>query len=515
MTVFVSKDVPPDWQPGDFLLRPDDWNDWWEFKTTFEVFYLGPSAERRTLGTTKIASVGLLPGDKAGPSTRSPSLPAQFNSLGPSFFSLGQTPDYYANLSALGEGPELLSALNDVAATPELYYRHRREPAMARSLLRFVSPATVAGQFHRLAAGGERLTSFALEARIKNRRQPESAPIALNFSVEPASRPPTNIHVLVGRNGVGKSQSLVAIARILTMGDRDYGSANDDSVNALTASADSVSHVVSVSFSAFDTLLLPEESPGPDPSQTTDLPGHTYIGLRDPSDPDGPTRSPTELRDQFFAAYVACSSPSRRVLWLDVVETLSADPIFARHGLTRESPEDGRTQMRKADEAVKIFDRLSSGHKIVLLTVAELVAKVEEKSLVLMDEPETHLHPPLLSSLVRCVSQLLARRNGLAIIATHSPVVLQEVPSSCVQILNRVGSSFSVEKPTIETFGENVGVLTSAVFGLEVLSSGFYNLLRNALVELENSDAVLQEFDHALGSEALAHLFTMGPRTPG
>ncbi len=40
---------------------------------------------------------------------------------------------------------------------------------------------------------------------------------------------------------------------------------------------------------------------------------------------------------------------------------------------------------------------MSSGHAIVLLTVTKLVARVEEKTLVLIDEPESHLHPPLLS----------------------------------------------------------------------------------------------------------------------
>jgi predicted ATP-dependent endonuclease of OLD family len=69
---------------------------------------------------------------------------------------------------------------------------------------------------------------------------------------------------------------------------------------------------------------------------------------------------------------------------------------------------------------------MSSGHAIVLLTITRLVATVEEKTLVLLDEPESHLHPPLLSAFIRALSDLLYDRNGVAIIATHSPVVLQE-----------------------------------------------------------------------------------------
>ncbi len=62
--------------------------------------------------------------------------------------------------------------------------------------------------------------------------------------------------------------------------------------------------------------------------------------------------------------------------------------------------------------AIHQFDRLSSGHAIVLLTITRLVELVEERSLVLIDEPEGgHLHPPLLSAFVRALSDLLVQRN--------------------------------------------------------------------------------------------------------
>ena len=113
--------------------------------------------------------------------------------------------------------------------------------------------------------------------------------------------------------------------------------------------------------------------------------------------------------------------------------------------------------------ARKLFGNLSSGHKIVLLTITRLVETVEERTLVLLDEPEAHLHPPLLSAFVRALSDLLVNRNGVAIIATHSPVVLQEVPASCAWKIRRTGQAFPAERPDIETFGENVGVLTREV----------------------------------------------------
>ena len=96
-----------------------------------------------------------------------------------------------------------------------------------------------------------------------------------------------------------------------------------------------------------------------------------------------------------------------------------------------------KDQQEFSQRAEALLKRMSSGHAIVLLTVTKLVETVEEKTLVLLDEPESHLHPPLLSAFTLALSDLLVNRNGVVIIATHSPVVLQEVPKSCVSILRR------------------------------------------------------------------------------
>ncbi|MGO0305261.1 AAA family ATPase [Endozoicomonas acroporae] len=159
-----------------------------------------------------------------------------------------------------------------------------------------------------------------------------------------------------------------------------------------------------------------------------------------------------------------------------------------------------------SNQARKTIRRTSSGHAVVLLTITRLVATVEEKTLVLLDEPESHLHPPLLSAFVRSLSELLYDRNGVAIIATHSPVVLQEIPKTCVWKVNRVGLATTVNRPDIETFGENVGVLTREIFGLEVVKSGFHDLLVKSVKRGGSYEQIIQEYNHQLGLEARAIL---------
>lgn len=73
----------------------------------------------------------------------------------------------------------------------------------------------------------------------------------------------------------------------------------------------------------------------------------------------------------------------------------------------------------------------------------------------------------------------------------------------CVSLVSRTGDRIRVRRPGVETFAENVGVLTRKVFGLEVRESGFYQRLRRAADGREFDD-ILSEFDDAVGSEGRA-----------
>lgn len=186
--------------------------------------------------------------------------------------------------------------------------------------------------------------------------------------------------------------------------------------------------------------------------------------------------------------------------WIDAIRILSSAPGIAEveaERLVFSSSPDVSQQIGAA------FALMSSGHKIVLLTMTRLVETVSDRSLVLIDEPETHLHPPLLGSFIRALSDLLASRNAVAIVATHSPVVLQEVPASCVLMLMRSGQSIRVIRPDDETFAENVSVLTRKVFGLEVEQSGFYKMLRDASIGV-TFDTVVDRFGQQIGGEGRA-----------
>lgn len=182
--------------------------------------------------------------------------------------------------------------------------------------------------------------------------------------------------------------------------------------------------------------------------------------------------------------------------WLNAIQNLESDANFFEMHLSKLMDEN-----TTKEQVINQVKNMSSGHASVLVTISQLVDKVEEKTLVLLDEPESHLHPPLLSAFIRALSDLLDNRNGVAIIATHSPIILQEIPRSCVWKIVRTGIETKAYRLKEETFGENVGTLTNEVFGFEVHKSGFHKLLQEQVDKGYSYEQILKNFNNQLGNE--------------
>lgn len=482
-----------------FLIK-DAWNDWYTYYTMYTLAYVDSDSELNYIGSVKIGEKGLTNGR--------PSLPDHFDQLSNNFFSIGQSDTYYEELNNLGDDlrNDILSALNDMAYNNDCYLNAKGENVLHSSLLRNVSAISVTGQFRRLSRGGVKLSRYRFSYRI-----PQYEPVDLTFNVKPMSNPPTNVHTIIGRNGVGKTHLINnMIKTILNQGDDDDvlsealpGMFFEDQTQTIN-SCEIFANLVLVSFSAFDRSQLPEK-------RTSKSRGikYSYIGLKH-TDATGKAllpKTPDELSKEFADSAYVCNKLSKE-RWSKAIETLETDPFFRAYDISKLKEIQKESQFKS--HAIEIFIALSSGHKIVLLTMTRLIETVEERSLVLIDEPENHLHPPLLSAFIRALSDLLINRNAVAIIATHSPVILQEVPKSCVWILRGgMSRTMAADRPIIETFGENIGALTREVFKLEVENSGFHKMLQEAVDENDDYEDILNLFSGQLGNEAKAIVRTL------
>lgn len=484
-----------------FYLKHSNWDDWFKWRTLYYLYYVDSEGEMFEIGSLKIGEFGMVPRQ---PERVIPEIPNEFEELPESFFSVGMDTSYYESLNSLGEEirESVLSALRDFSFDQDIYERAKYELVTSDSLLRGVSISTVEGQYRRLAQGEVSLSEFDFSYQLhKSRNSDIPAPI-MEFHVTPNSNPPSNIQIIIGRNGVGKTHLLNnMINSILNSESRmtRYGvfsSSQGEEVNHI------FSNLVSITFSAFDETIPPEDKP-----KRIGQIKYSYVGLKRVKKEGGEskiiTKTPLMLQNEFVKSVKACKVGAKKERWKSALQTLESDTMFSRANITEIADMGLRDFEQSARDK---FKNLSSGHKIVLLTITKLVECVEEKSLVLIDEPEAHLHPPLLSAFTRSLSNLLIQRNAVAIVATHSPVVLQEVPKNCVKKLRRSGLEVVIDRLNVETFGENVGVLTKEVFGLEVTNSGFHNMLTNAVNEEVGYDEVLEDFGGQIGAEGRAIL---------
>jgi predicted ATPase len=423
-----NNDWVPDSGKNTVYLKKDNWNDY-SFITMFHMSVHDDTGKCHDIGEIKIGYVGQTT-EKATYEV----LPNRFSHLDDGFFSLGQGVEFYKSMGLLPVEYRnvILSSLKDLVHDVELVESIRDEEVFSTALLRSVSISIIKGQYARVLEGKAELTDF--DFKYVRPIEEKMSGIELDFSVEVDSKPSTNIHALIGRNGVGKTTILNGMIEAITSPKSttsifiDNNGWDDAPINK-----DYFSSLVSVSFSAFDPFIPPQEQP--DPAKGT---CYFYIGLKDKSGEET-LRTIDELHDDCVVALTKCFyDKDRTARWIKAIDKLGSDDNFLAMGLLRIEElfreikqisieqSDSEDFKVKYKEKIKPFlARMSSGHAIVFLTISRLVATVDEKTLVLLDEPESHLHPPLLSALIRSLADLLHDRNGLAIVATHSPVVLQ------------------------------------------------------------------------------------------
>lgn len=464
-----------------YLVR-DNWDDY-GFGTQFSLIIKSVNAKPIMIGFVKIGRIGMeLEQGKLG--TTFTTIENSFSSLGKEYFSIGQDREYYENLvKTLGHDGaiSLLDCIRDLAVNVKEIDDFIDEEVFANSLFRSLTTAVVKDQYRRIIQGGASKESYSLTYRWPEDGVRKTRVADLAFNVRPDSYPPTNVHVLIGSNGAGKTRALKGLAESMGVSSAHapaLGSMKFDEQNRLTS-------LVSISFSAFDIFSQEMKEISDDPSRRVQ-----YVGLQHAKEDRRMT--PQELKSVFLERLHACLAKDRRKRLSRVLAYLERDPGLSRIELS---------ELEGIEDRID-FDSLSSGHKIVLLTLVSLVHLVEEKTLVLIDEPESHLHPPLAAAFTRALSWLLADRNGVAVLATHSPVILQEVPRSCVWKISASGAELRADRVSVETFGENLGVLNREIFMLEIEQSGYHEMLADVASRNVTYDAAVREFEGSLGQEA-------------
>lgn len=547
ISIYPPSGSDPGSIPGMFALKQDRWNDF-SFQTLYHLYYQptppgrGEAQTAMLIGPVKILKRGQTKSD--GIQINEP-----FPRLSRDFCSVGNSLDYYQRLSLIApeDSTFILSALNDVVRQPELREEFRGEPGWEISLFRDNSDpgsfltdaeAMLTGEYANLPELTTGLSfhptgwSSVVELNFDKSEPPVRGRFGL-FPPPPGSQIgfPKRMIVLIGRNGSGKSTLLSRMARVAYASPDERTSEEGLRLGELSPSSVGFTRVIAISYSAFDSFILPASSKAELRQLASDVQRGTsryvFAGLRDiaaeaeddvkalddvmhdPLRPDAiraaDRKTTTKLKT--LAQLAQEFSDLVGLIWRNgdadlfnhVMESVLLDPSFLDVGFKT-------LEELLAAEREAVFLRWSTGHKIVMHVLTSLVAHTKHRSLVLFDEPESHLHPPLIAALMHAVRKVLERRKAFALVATHSPVVLQETLAQHVRLVERIGQQTSVTEPDFETFGENLGILTYNTFQLTAETTDFHEVLDRLVARYDTEAEISHFFSHGLSGQAMAYV---------
>ena len=430
------------------MLTPQRWDDF-GYSTLFDLELLTTEGRQR-VGLTKIINL-------KHPDTP---VPNAFETLPPSFYSQLQHVGAYEAIEAMPLITHLLNGLRDLAfIDPDERAKAIADERTALTLLRFTT------------------ARYALESRLG--REPGPIQFVLTHKVEgfleahevelrfDADSVLGRMVVLVGQNGAGKTRLLHGLHHpILGIRPELLDGSRRPSL-CFKGAPPAFSTVIQMSFSAFDPFPLVRS---PALRELT-----RYCGLRRLADRWG-SRSAIDIEGSFDSldrAVTELKGRGREMLWRRDLEA---------HGL----------KLSEGSFSAWLLER-SAGQKFVGFVLTHLYATIERGALLIFDEPEIHTHPTMLSRLMQQLHALLERFDAFAVLATHSPIVLQETPGRQVRVMQREGRYPLVAPYPGECFGEGLDEIVRTGLELGPRERNFeHHIMRLA------RERGVKEIEHAL-----------------
>ncbi len=456
-----------------FRLTVDHWDDFY-YKTLFHLSFIKSRTENYKIGDIKIMH-------KDNKTTFNV-IPNQFIELDESqFCSLGQNMQFYTNLKEYlpEQYQDVLNALNDAATNQGSADNFENTRGFKKSLLRWSEAEKVFRQARFILNDIPISDPYKFVYNCKV----DSAEIehSVEFNFKESEILPHRIIGIIGKNGTGKTQYLSKLAIALSGQNR-----NEKGLGRFIPHRPPFTKVIAVSYSAFDKFVRPKNDR---------YFSYKYCGIKD----DKGFLNQAKLKDIYIESVLKIEVLKRENQWYQVLsKIIQTDLLEIFYNELFENKnfevftEKGKTL-------------LSSGQSILMYVITEIIANIKEESLILFDEPEMHLHPNAIANLIRMLHTLLEINNSYAILATHSPIIIQEIPSDYVYVFERYENTPIVRKLDIECFGENISTITQNVFDtIEV--KGTYKDFLEKISQEKSFEEVLELFNGRLSFNASTFL---------
>ena len=420
-------------------------------------------------------------------------LKQKFNKLDLRFFSLGQSIDFYRVIDKLESEykKEILTALNDVLYNPKLIDKIKDKDCYNTSLLRNSEARWIIENREHVLENidfeGESEFHFKYNKKLPNAIGAHK----VEFDFRKKSYLPHRINAIIGKNGTGKTQILSSLAKSLL-----YNQKKD------FIEIPNFSKIIVVSYSAFDDFFNPkntkdnldnlqaidglEEIEERSKNNSNKLFNYVYCGIRDGER----ILSIGDIKERLRKSLADIKEKDRLVKWRGILSEII-------------EPEYDYLLLQVEEELENVI--LSSGQHVLMSAMTEVIANIEKQSLILFDEPETHLHPNAISNLMRMLNKLLKEFNSYCILSTHSPLIIQEIPSIYTQIFDRNNNLPIISELSNESFGENISNIINEVFNVKNYESNYKSYFLEMVKNME-FDEIIEVFDDQLSFNAMTFL---------
>jgi predicted ATPase len=334
----------------------------------------------------------------------------------------------------------ILDQLRDSAFYESIYKQFERNGVFKTSLIRdnTSEKARREGRYIVYGRDLEEAYSFSYLYHLPYKGED----VEIDFNYRPSGQDYERIIGMIGENGVGKTTLIKKILHSLINND------NKD----FTRVRPLFSSVLMISYSPFDHYPIGSDA-------NPFFINYEYSGLMKDKDVMYTTEEQVEIlirnikiiyhRQQKY--YTRWQTFVSKVIPIEKLDELLA-------------PNDNEIDVDEKG-LLDLCENASSGETMFLYSISAIMAKIRSDSLIIMDEPEQHLHPSAVTALMHSVYKILTLYDSYALISTHSPYVIRELISPNVLIFKRNENELSVKRIGIESFGEDVSVLSDIVFG--------------------------------------------------
>ncbi|WP_429060067.1 AAA family ATPase [Aeromonas veronii] len=306
---------------------------------------------------------------------------------------------------------------------------------------------------------------------------------------------PKRINILIGKNGLGKSQSLRAFSRAALM----YNDEDISLVDSETNYRPMINRLLAVATPGESVNTFPGER------RTTQKLHYRRLSLTRNSK----TRYAETIADQLIKLMRLNENIGTLSRWEIFKKTISKIAhidkfvlVMNDGGYISLDKIDNYQQDRTLVELLADIDTskepricysskphaLSSGQLIFFKFALLCCLHIENGSFILLDEPETHMHPNMISDFIDLLDTLLEETGSQALIATHSVYFVREVSREQVHIFKRnVEGNINISSPRLRTFGSDIDSISQFVFEEDIdsrLTDKIHEKIKNIPFEL-------------------------------